>query len=119
MKNLTVAAASTKNYIGQADHSIGIMKRWVSMAKEEYAELILFPELNVNGHIPASVAKWPIRCTRRCSHQRPLEALLPILRAGPSSFLTGPSLRIKRASASSLHPQDGNFIKGVGPIAGI
>ena len=53
---MIVAAASTRNYNGQADHSIEIMKQWGAAAKEEYAELILFPELNVNGCIPASVA---------------------------------------------------------------
>jgi N-carbamoylputrescine amidase len=56
MEKLTVAAASTRNLIGQADQSIEVMKRWVGAAKEGGAELILFPELNVNGYVPAAVA---------------------------------------------------------------
>ena len=50
MKSLTVAAASTRNIIGQADQSIEIMKRWVGTAKEKCAEL------NITGYIPAAVA---------------------------------------------------------------
>jgi predicted amidohydrolase len=56
MENLIVAAASIRNEIGRVDQSIENMKRWVAAAKEESAELVLFPELNVNGYIPASVA---------------------------------------------------------------
>ena len=56
MEHLIVAAASIENYIGQADRSIEAMKRWVAAAKEKSAELVLFPELNVNGYIPTPVA---------------------------------------------------------------
>ena len=57
MVNLTVAAASTESHIGQADRTIASMVRWVAAAKETSAELILFPELNVNGYIPAPAAR--------------------------------------------------------------
>jgi predicted amidohydrolase len=57
MENLIVAAASVRNEIGKADSSIEEMKRWVGMAKEGSADLILFPELNVSGYIPATVAR--------------------------------------------------------------
>jgi N-carbamoylputrescine amidase len=57
MDSITVAAASVRNEIGQADASIQNMERWIGMAVRESADLILFPELNVAGYIPAPVAR--------------------------------------------------------------
>lgn len=56
MEKIIVAAVSVRNLIGQANHSIDNMRKWVTIAREKGAELILFPELNVNGYIPAPVA---------------------------------------------------------------
>lgn len=53
MENITVAAISVRNLIGQANTSIDNMTKWASVAREKGAELILFPELNVSGYIPA------------------------------------------------------------------
>jgi predicted amidohydrolase len=56
MEKIIVAAVSVRNLIGQADNSIENMKKWITTAREGGAELVLFPELNVNGYIPAPVA---------------------------------------------------------------
>lgn len=57
MKTIKVAAASIRNLIGQPDTSISNMEKWIEIAKENDAvELILFPELNVSGYIPAPIA---------------------------------------------------------------
>ncbi|MBI4788749.1 MAG: carbon-nitrogen hydrolase family protein [Chloroflexi bacterium] len=56
MKTITVAATSVRNLIGQPAASIDNMKRWVEVVREKGAELILFPELNVSGYIPAPIA---------------------------------------------------------------
>ncbi len=56
MKTIKVAAVSVKNLIGRPDTSIDNMKKWIEVVKEKDAELILFPELNVNGYIPAPIA---------------------------------------------------------------
>jgi N-carbamoylputrescine amidase len=56
MQNLIVAAASVKNLVGQPDDAIARMQTWIQAASEQGAELILFPELNVSGYIPAPVA---------------------------------------------------------------
>ncbi len=56
MQKITVAAVSVRNLIGQANHSIENMQKWVAVVRENGAELILFPELNVNGYIPAPAA---------------------------------------------------------------
>jgi N-carbamoylputrescine amidase len=56
MQELIVASASIRNWIGQPDASIANMEPWVRSASEQGAELILFPELNVSGYIPAPVA---------------------------------------------------------------
>jgi len=56
MKTIKVAAASVRNLIGQPQTSIDDMKKWVEVVRGKGAELILFPELNVNGYIPAPVA---------------------------------------------------------------
>jgi predicted amidohydrolase len=49
MEKIIVAAVSVQNLIGQADKSIDNLKKWVALAREKGAELVLFPELNVNG----------------------------------------------------------------------
>ena len=57
MESITVAAVSTRNEIGQAEASIDHMRHWIGIAKDSSAELVLFPELNVCGYIPAPVAR--------------------------------------------------------------
>jgi predicted amidohydrolase len=57
MEKIIAAAVSVRNLIGQVDHSIDHMHAWITTATEKGAELILFPELNVNGYIPAPVAR--------------------------------------------------------------
>jgi N-carbamoylputrescine amidase len=56
LEEIIVAAVSVRNLIGQADTSIDHIKKWVAVVGEKGAELVLFPELNVNGYIPAPVA---------------------------------------------------------------
>jgi N-carbamoylputrescine amidase len=56
MKTIKVAAVSVRNLIGQPDASIDNMKKWIEVVREKDAELILFPELNVTGYIPAPIA---------------------------------------------------------------
>lgn len=57
MERITVAAVSVRNEIGQAEASIEHMWRWIEVAKGASADLVLFPELNVSGYIPAAVAR--------------------------------------------------------------
>lgn len=56
MEKIIVASASVRNEIGQAAASIENMSRWIDIAKERSAELMLFPELNVSGYIAAPAA---------------------------------------------------------------
>ena len=57
MDQLKVAAASVRNLIGQSDASIANMRKWGQLAADKGAELILFPELNLSGHIRASIVR--------------------------------------------------------------
>ena len=57
MESIIVVGVSVRNEIGKVDSSIENMKRWISIAKDKSADLILFPELNVSGYIPAPVAR--------------------------------------------------------------
>lgn len=57
MELLTAAAISTGNLIGEVDVSIRNMEIWLQRAAEQDVELALFPELNVSGYIPLSVAR--------------------------------------------------------------
>ncbi len=50
MEKMRVAAVSTRNWIGQANRSIGNMAAWARKAVNKGAEFILFPELCVNGY---------------------------------------------------------------------
>jgi N-carbamoylputrescine amidase len=56
MEKIIAAAISIRNLVGEADTTIDHMKKWVTVAKDKGAELILFPELTVNGYIPAPIA---------------------------------------------------------------
>lgn len=56
MEKMIVAAVSVRNLVGQTDASIDNMEKWTRIACGKGAELILFPELNVSGYIPAPVA---------------------------------------------------------------
>ena len=49
MEEITIAAISTQNWIGEPDTSIQNMKTWLDRAAELETGLALFPELNVNG----------------------------------------------------------------------
>lgn len=62
MEKITAAAISTRNWIGQADASIGHMQKWVKQVAEKGAELVLFPELNVTGYIQAQAAQMFAEC---------------------------------------------------------
>jgi predicted amidohydrolase len=55
MKTIRVAAASVRNLIGEVDRSIADVQRWVERAAGQGAELILFPELNIGGHVRGSI----------------------------------------------------------------
>ena len=53
MEKLRVAAASTRNLVGQSDAGITNMRKWGRLAADQGAGLILFPELNLSGHVRA------------------------------------------------------------------
>ncbi len=57
MQTIIVAAASIRNLIGQVDASIRDMDRWAALAREQGAELILFPELNLAGYLTAPAVR--------------------------------------------------------------
>jgi len=59
MQPLRVAAVSTKNWIGQPARSIGNLAGWARKAAEKGAELIVFPELCVNGYFHSTRA-WDV-----------------------------------------------------------
>jgi len=50
MQKLKAAAVSTRNFIGEPERSIRNMKKWARKAAEKGAELVVFPELCVNGY---------------------------------------------------------------------
>ena len=47
MEQLTAAAISTRNLIGEQDAAIENMEKWIQLAAEQGVELALFPELNL------------------------------------------------------------------------
>jgi len=59
MQKLKVAAVSTRNWIGQPERSIENMTGWGRKAAEQGAELIVFPELCVNGYMLSTHA-WDV-----------------------------------------------------------
>ena len=59
MQKMRVAAVSTRNWIGQADRSIGNMSVWARKAVGDGADLIVFPELGVNGYFHSEHA-WDV-----------------------------------------------------------
>ena len=56
MELIVAAAVSTDNLIGKPEHAINNMQTWLQRSAEQNVELILFPELNVSGYIPAPIA---------------------------------------------------------------
>lgn len=82
MEKIRVAAISTRNWIGQADKSIRNMVKWARKAVGQGAELIVFPELGVNGYLH-SARTWEIAETipgpstdKLIAHARELGAIL-------------------------------------------
>ncbi len=59
MKPMRVAAVSTKNWIGQPSRSIRNMAAWARKAAKKGAEMIVFPELGVNGYFK-STHTWDV-----------------------------------------------------------
>ena len=57
LNKIKVAVASISNYIGDIDKSIEKMEVWSYKAKQENADLVLFPELSLSGYIPAPISK--------------------------------------------------------------
>lgn len=51
MEKLKVAAVSTLNRIGDPEWSVRNMARWARKAATDGAELVVFPELGVNGYV--------------------------------------------------------------------
>jgi predicted amidohydrolase len=51
MHEIRVAAVSTRNWIGEPSKSIAGMSKWARRASEDGAELVVFPELGVNGYV--------------------------------------------------------------------
>ncbi len=51
METITVAAISTRNWYLQPERSLNNIARWVRRASEQGADLILFPENSVTGHL--------------------------------------------------------------------
>jgi predicted amidohydrolase len=72
MEKIIVASASVRNLVGQNEASIVNVDKWAAAAREQGAELILFPELNVSGYITAPAARAfaepvPGNCARNCT----------------------------------------------------
>lgn len=57
METFTAAAISTRNRIGEPKAAIQDMETWLQRAADQGSELALFPELNVTGYIPHTVAR--------------------------------------------------------------
>ena len=57
MEKLKVAAISTRNLIGQPDAALSDMRTWAEAAAGQGAELVLFPELNLTGHVRHPIAR--------------------------------------------------------------
>jgi predicted amidohydrolase len=51
MHEIRVAAVSTRNWIGEPKKSLAGMARWARRVSEKGAELVVFPELGVNGYV--------------------------------------------------------------------
>ena len=60
MDKITVAAVSTRNWIGQPDRSLRNMKRWATRAAEKGAEFVAFPELGISGYFHSDKDAWSI-----------------------------------------------------------
>lgn len=50
MEEIKIAAVSTRNWIGEPEKSLENMARWAKKAAKQKAELVVFPELCVNGY---------------------------------------------------------------------
>lgn len=59
MKEIKVAAVSTRNWIGEPEKSLANMARWCRKAAKQGAEFVVFPELGVNGYVKHEVA-WDL-----------------------------------------------------------
>ena len=59
MQKIKVASISTQNYIGETDRSIRDLARWARKASEEDVDLMVFPELGINGYVHNSVS-WDL-----------------------------------------------------------
>jgi predicted amidohydrolase len=59
MQKMKVATISTRNYIGETDRSIRDLARWARKAAEENVDLIVFPELGINGYVHHQVS-WDL-----------------------------------------------------------
>jgi N-carbamoylputrescine amidase len=59
MEAITVAAVSTRNWVGKPKRSLKNMAKWARKAVEQKAELIVFPELCVSGYVHHAVA-WDL-----------------------------------------------------------
>ena len=59
MKPMRVAAVSMRNWIGQPSRSIRNMAAWARKAARKGAEMIVFPELGVNGYFH-STHTWDV-----------------------------------------------------------
>lgn len=57
MQNITIAAVSTRNRLGQPIDALADMRAWTEKAVRQGAELVLFPELNVTGYIQHAAAR--------------------------------------------------------------
>jgi predicted amidohydrolase len=59
VNKITVAAVSTKNWIGEQDRAIRNMAKWARRASEFDPDLIVFPELGVSGYVHHTVS-WDL-----------------------------------------------------------
>lgn len=57
MKNIIVAAVSTRNTLGNPAETLANMRAWTESAVRQGAELVLFPELNLSGYIQHPIAR--------------------------------------------------------------
>ncbi len=50
MEDICIAAVTSNSIVGKCNTNIVSMEKWISMAAEQNAEIICFPEMNISGY---------------------------------------------------------------------
>ena len=59
MEVIKVASVSARNWIGEPEKSLKNMAKWAKEAAKQEVDLVVFPELGVNGYVQHDVA-WDL-----------------------------------------------------------